>query len=141
MVDIKKPVKRILLVEDELFIRELYEHTLKQAGYEVVSAGDGEEALSLLNSTYDLILLDIMLPKIHGIDVLKKIKETEQVKNIPVVLLTNLGQETIIKDAFKIGAAGYLLKMRLTPYEIADKVEEFLNNPNYKMNAEWLTFD
>lgn len=133
--------KKILLVEDELFIRELYERTLKQAGYEVKTAIDGVEALKFATPDLDLILLDIMLPKMHGIDVLKKLKAQDNTKKIPVVLITNLGQESIIKDAFNIGAQGYLMKMRLTPYEILNKIEEFLANPNLKMNTQWISYD
>lgn len=133
--------KKILLVEDELFIRELYERALSQAGYEVIIAIDGEQALKVAKKDLDLILLDIMLPKIHGIDVLKQLKKSDETKDIPVVMITNLGQEDVINDAFKIGAQGYLIKMRLTPYEIINKVGEFLSNPNYKMNPTGISYD
>lgn len=133
--------KKILLVEDELFIRELYERALSQAGYDVTTAVDGEQALKVAKKDLDLILLDIMLPKIHGIDVLKQLKKSDETKNIPVVMITNLGQESVIDDAFKIGAQGYLIKMRLTPYEVLNKVGEFLSNPNYKMNHTGISYD
>lgn len=118
--------KKILIVEDDLFIRELYERTLTQAGYAVVTAADGQEGLKLAKDAPDLVLLDIMLPKVHGIDVLKKLKEDQTTKNIPIVMITNLGQENIMNEAFKIGAAGYLVKMRFEPQEIANYVQEFL---------------
>lgn len=118
--------KKILIVEDDLFIRELYERTLTQAGYAVVTAADGQEGLKLAKDKPDLVLLDIMLPKVHGIDVLKKLKEDQTTKNIPIVMLTNLGQENIMNEAFKIGAAGYLVKMRFEPQEIVNYVQEFL---------------
>lgn len=118
--------KKILIVEDDLFIRELYERTLTQAGYAVVTAADGEEGLKLAKDAPDLVLLDIMLPKVHGIDVLKKLKEDQTTKNLPIVMLTNLGQENIMNEAFKIGAAGYLVKMRFEPQEIVNYVQEFL---------------
>lgn len=130
--------KRILLVEDELFIRELYERTLSQAGFIISTAVDGLEALELSKNKPDLILLDIMLPKMHGIDVLKRLKADVNTKNIPVVLITNLGQESIIKEAFSIGAQGYIMKMRLSPYEIVEKVKEFLQNPEQQINIKSL---
>ncbi len=133
--------KKILLVEDELFIRELYERALSQAGYDVITAVDGQQALEVAKKDLDLILLDIMLPKIHGIDVLKQLKKSDETKRIPVVMITNLGQESVINDAFKIGAQGYLIKMRLTPYEILNKVEEFLSNPNHKMDPTGIFYD
>ena len=129
---------RILLVEDELFIRELYERTLSQSGFIISTAVDGLEALELAKNKPDLILLDIMLPKMHGIDVLKRLKADQNTKDIPVVLITNLGQESVITEAFSIGAQGYIMKMRLSPYEIVDKVKEFLQNPQQKMNIKSL---
>ena len=123
----EQPAKKILIVEDDLFIRELYERTLTQAGYQVLPAADGDEGLKLAKDKPDLILLDIMLPKVHGIDVLKKLKQADDTKNIPIVMLTNLGQENIMEQAFKIGAAGYLVKMRFEPAELANYVREFLD--------------
>lgn len=131
-------MKKILLVEDELFIRELYEKALQEAGYEVITAIDGDEALKLAKPGLNLILLDIMLPKIHGIDVLKKLKENSLTKDIPVVLITNLGQESIIKDAFRLGAQGYIMKIRITPYDIVRNVNEFLTNPGQTIELKGL---
>ncbi len=118
--------KKILLVEDELFIRELYQRTLEQAGYQVITALDGEQALTAVREKPDLVLLDIMLPKIHGIDVLKRIREDPEIKDTLVVLLTNLGQENIIKEAFNLGVKGYLMKMNLTPYDVVTQVTNLL---------------
>lgn len=122
-------MSKILLIEDELFVRELYERVLKQAGLEVTSAFDGQAGFELASNMPDLILLDIMLPKLNGIDVLRKLKADDKLKNIPVILLTNLGQESVIKEAIKIGAQGYLMKIRVTPYEIVDQVKSFLKDP------------
>lgn len=120
--------KKILIIEDDLFIRELYERTLAQSGFEVVGAADGAEGLTLAKDKKpDLILLDIMLPKVHGIDVLKKLKAESQTKKIPVIILTNLGQENIVNQAFKIGAVSYLIKMHVSPYEIVNHVKNFLS--------------
>ncbi len=119
---------KLLLVEDDLFIRELYEHALRKAGFEVISAVDGQDALTKVLENPALVLLDIMLPKIHGIDVLKKLKADERTKDIPVVMLTNLGQESIIKEAFKLGALGYLLKMQITPSGLTQNVKKYLSD-------------
>ena len=133
--------KKILLVEDELFIRELYQRVLQQANFIVMTAVDGAEGLTLAQEKPDLILLDIMLPKINGIEVLKKLKEDPSLKDIPVVLITNLGEESIINEAFKIGAQGYIMKMRLTPYEIVNRVKEFLENPKHRMDVTTMGLD
>lgn len=133
--------KKILLIEDDHFINELYLRVLKQAGYNVVLAKNGKEGVDLADSSFNLILLDIMLPKIDGINVLKKIKENPNTKNIPVVLLTNLGQESVIRTAFKIGAQGYLLKMRITPYEMVEKIQGFLKDPSFQMDLKELDLD
>jgi len=117
--------KKILLVEDELFVRELYERVLSQAGFKVVTAIDGAAGLNSAQDRPDLILLDIMLPKIDGITVLRKLKQDKTIKGIPVILLTNLGQESVVEEAFKIGAQDYLLKIKLAPYELVETVEGF----------------
>ena len=120
--------KKVLVVEDEIFIRELYEKVLQGAGYEVTGAQDGQEGLDKVKAgSFDLVLLDIMLPKMTGIDVLKEIKKDPDPKlnKLPVYLLTNLGQESIIKEAFKIGADGYLLKAKYLPNQIVSEVDAF----------------
>lgn len=128
--------KKILLIEDDYFINQLYMRILKQAGYEMVLASDGAEGIKLVDNSYDLILLDIMLPKMNGINVLKKLKENSNTKKIPVILLTNLGQESVIKAAFTIGAQGYLIKMSMTPYEMVEKIKPFIINPSFQMDIK-----
>ncbi|OGC50359.1 hypothetical protein A2716_04090 [candidate division WWE3 bacterium RIFCSPHIGHO2_01_FULL_40_23] len=126
--------KKILIIEDEIFIRELYQKVLEGAGYEVVGVQDGIEGLDIVKKQkFDLILLDIMLPKMTGIDVLKEIRkdEDEKLKNIPIYLLTNLGQESIIKEAFKIGADGYLLKAKYLPNQIVTEVDAFFKKDTH----------
>lgn len=133
--------KKILLIEDDHFINQLYLRVLKQAGFETVLASDGAEGVKMVNNSFNLILLDVMLPKIDGISVLKKLKENSSTKKIPVVLLTNLGQESVIKTAFEIGAQGYILKMSVTPYEMVKKIQEFIKNPSFQMNIKELDLD
>lgn len=120
---------KILLFEDEPFIIDLYKRVLTQAGFEVISVTDSEEGFKItLLQKPDLILLDIMLPKLDGLEVLKKLKSDNQTKNIPVVMLTNLGQDNVINEAIRLGAAGYLIKVQLTPYELVKHVGDFLES-------------
>ena len=119
---------KILIVEDDLFIRELYERQLGLAGYQIASAADGPEGLLIINDFHpDLLLLDIMLPKMNGLDLLKTIKGKDDTKDIPVILLTNLGQDSVIKEGFNLGADGYLIKSAYTPDQIIEEVKKFLN--------------
>ena len=122
--------KKILLIEDEFFIRDLYERYLKKSGYEVITAIDGEDGLEkALNNKVDLILLDIMMPKMTGIEVLEKIKQDDSIaKSTPVYLLTNQVQESIIKEAFKLGAEGYLIKAQLLPKQIVEEIQNIFKN-------------
>ena len=118
-----------LVIEDEQFLRELYDELLKEEGYEVDIAKDGEEGLNkFLEGGYSLVLLDIMLPKIDGLEILRKAKDKKPKKeNGPVVLLTNLGQDSIIKEGFSLGAAGYLVKSAMNPDQVLNEIKVFLN--------------
>lgn len=119
--------RRILLIEDDAYIRELYEEVLKNAGYEVVTGVDGEEGLAKASDgVYDLVLLDIMLPKLTGIEVLKQFKaQGSKLIDVPVYLLTNLGEETIAKETYKLGADGYLLKAKYLPRELIKEIDKY----------------
>ncbi len=122
-----KPKQKILIIEDDFFVRDLYKRELSRKGFEVSTAEDGAEGLlKVIEEKPDLILLDIMLPKMSGLDVLKKVKEKEEVKDIPVVLLTNLGQDNVIREGFTLGAVGYLIKAAYTPTQIIEEVKKFL---------------
>ena len=119
--------KKILIIEDDFFVRDLYNRELAREGFEVSTAEDGPEGLlKILEEKPALVLLDIMLPKMSGLDVLKKVKEKEEVKDIPVVLLTNLGQDSVIREGFSLGAVGYLIKAAYTPTQIIEEVKKFL---------------
>lgn len=121
-------MKRILLIEDEDFIRDLYKRQLEAAGLQTDAFGNGKDGLeALAGNVYDLILLDIMLPGINGLDVLKRIKENEKTKNIPVVLLTNLGQESVIQEGFALGAKEHIIKASFTPDQIVEKVKKLVS--------------
>lgn len=120
--------KNILLVDDDMYIRDLYTEVLKDDNYNVDNATDGVEALEMIKKKgYDLILLDIMLPKVDGIQVLTKLKADLSTKLIPVIILTNFGQESLVKEAVNLGSTDYLLKYNITPGELAAKIKELFN--------------
>lgn len=120
--------KKILLVDDDVYIRDLYAEVLKDEQYDVFIAADGEEALSMIGQNpFDLILLDVMMPKVDGIQVLTKVKSDEKTKSTPVIMLTNFGQEDLIKQAVTAGSTDYLLKYNITPGEMTNKVKLILN--------------
>lgn len=118
------PPKKILLVEDETFIADLYAHQLSKANYEVKIANDGTTGLKLLSSEpFDLLLLDIMLPGINGLEILRQWRTKNPQNNMPVILLTNLGQDAVIKEGFTLGAQGYLIKASYTPEQIVAEIK------------------
>jgi DNA-binding response OmpR family regulator len=120
-------MKKILFIEDESALQKTLGEILKQEGYGVVSALDGEVGLRLAKDEKpDLILLDLILPKIHGIDVLKKLKEDKETKEIPVIVLTNLEGIKDVDGAVQLGATTYLVKAQYTLEEVAEKVKKAL---------------
>ncbi len=117
--------KSILIVEDERFITELYTRALENAGYFVSSVYDGEQALKEINSnSYDIVLLDIMLPSLSGIEILKKLKENSATINTKIVITTNLDQKDEQKEAIESLADGYLIKAEVTPKELLAYINE-----------------
>lgn len=119
--------KKIILVEDDSFISDIYQVKLGKEGFEVLTAGNGLEAMKLLEKTTpDLILLDIVMPYMDGLEVLKKVKTEEKWKKIPVVLLSNLSEKEKIEEAMGIGADDYLIKSHFTPAEVLEKVNSVL---------------
>lgn len=118
---------KIFIVEDDKFLRELISQKVARAGYEVADALDGEEGVQKIQKERpDLILLDLILPGIDGFDVLRKIKAEETTKNIPVIILSNLGQKEDIDKGMELGATDYLIKAHFTPGEIVEKIKSVL---------------
>jgi len=121
-------MKTILFIEDESALQKTVGEILKQEGYEVISALDGEVGLKLAQRKIpDLILLDLVLPKLHGFKVLKKLKENSETKNIPVIVLTNLEGIEDIDKAIELGAQSYLVKAQYELKELVEKVKKTLN--------------
>lgn len=122
----KKKLK-ILVVEDESFLLDLYQIKLEQAGFEVVKAGNGNEGVSLARLEQPgLILLDILMPQIDGYEMLAKIKSDPKTKNIPVIIFSNLSQKEEIEKGLKLGASDFIIKTSVTPAQLEQRVKEFL---------------
>ncbi len=121
-------MSKVLIADDDAAVRKLYEIELKGKGYDVETAENGEEALRHVTSAKpDIILLDVMMPQKDGITTLKALKAHPTLATIPVIMLTNFGQEDIVKDALSSGATDYLLKYKITPSEMADKISQILS--------------
>ena len=122
---------KILLVEDDQDLQEMYETKFTMEGYEVIKAENGADALNIVSATKpQIILLDIVMPEVDGFQVLKDLKADPATQNIPVILLTNLGQEGDIKRGMELGAVDYLIKANFTPNEVVAKVKKVLGQEN-----------
>lgn len=120
-------MKTILFIEDESALQKTFGDVLKQEGYKMIPALDGEEGLRLAKKEKPgLILLDLILPKTHGFDVLKKLKEDEETKDIPVIVLTNLEGVEEVDRAIELGATTYLVKAQYSLEEVVEKINKTL---------------
>lgn len=128
---------KIFLVEDDPLMIRMYEKAFRLNGYAIETAFDGEEAIAKLQTMEPkptLILLDIMMPKLSGFEVLKNIKQNGGTKNIPVVVLTNLAGQADAEKALELGAVLYLVKSQYDPKQVVDKVREILAGYERKEN-------
>jgi len=120
-------MKKVLIIEDDPFLSGMYLKKLKLSGFEVKVAADGKDGLeSIKKDRPDLILLDIVLPQMDGYEILKRLKEDKELRNIPVILLTNLGQKEEVEKGMALGAEAYIIKAHFTPTAVVDKVKEVL---------------
>jgi DNA-binding response OmpR family regulator len=118
---------KILLIEDDQFLLSMYATKFELEGFQIVSADDGEKALKAANKEKpDIILLDVLLPKMDGFEVLKELKKNEETKAIPVILLTNLSQRDDVEQGMKLGAVDYLIKAHFMPTEVVEKIKKIL---------------
>ena len=122
--------KRILLVEDDRFLRRLHEVGLRKQGFTVLTAIDGEDGLRLAQAERpDLVLLDLVMPKLQGFEVLRVLKAAPQTAAIPVVVLSSLGGDADVQAALRAGAASYIVKTAVAMPELVAKVEAALAAP------------
>jgi DNA-binding response OmpR family regulator len=128
---ITKPQGKILIVDDDPDLQSIYGEVLREAGYKVEGVSDGEDGLSkIIQGGYDLVLLDIMLPKIDGLTILKKVNsESPDRYNGPIIVLSALNNPEVIKTALNNGAKGFIVKSSVTPDQILNKVVEILKTP------------
>jgi CheY-like chemotaxis protein len=117
----------VLLIEDDKFLRKACEVSLRKRGLTVLTATDGEEGLAQARANNpDLILLDMLMPKLSGMETLEELKKDERTRGIPVVILSNSSVDTTVQKAKELGAVGYLVKASLSLQELGDRVLSYL---------------
>ena|SRR3990167_4995979 len=121
-------MKKILLVEDDPFLADIYTKKMKKAGFEVGVIGDGEGVIPAIKERKpDLLILDIVLPHLDGWEITKQIKQDENINGLKIVILSNLGQKNDVEKGLKLGAVKYLIKAHYTPTEIVEEIKKILS--------------
>jgi two-component system phosphate regulon response regulator PhoB/two-component system alkaline phosphatase synthesis response regulator PhoP len=119
--------KRILIVEDDPVLSSMYKTKFELDGFEVITVASGPAGLETAKKEkFDIIFLDVILPQIDGFTVLEEIKRNPETKDIPVVMLTNLGTQEDMEKGKRMGAIDYIVKASLTPSQVSDKIKEYL---------------
>lgn len=133
--DDSKKERKILVVEDDPFLSDIYNTKLKQAGFTVDLAMAGEECIEKLSANqYDLMVLDIVLPQLNGWEILGRVKEMRRqnpnspINNLKIIILSNLGQKEEIKKGLDLGADGFMIKAHFTPSEVAEEIDKALKS-------------
>ena len=125
--------QKVLIIEDEDVLRNILAKKLEKEGYEVVVAADGEKGMeSVRNENPDIVLLDILLPKKNGYQILEEMHDDVDLKKIPVLIISNSGQPVEVKRLLELGACDYLVKADFEPKEVIDKMRICLNKNNFK---------
>lgn len=120
-------MKKILLVEDDSFLIDIYTTKLKESGFSVEVASEGDEAVrKAREDEFDLVLLDIVMPKVDGWDILRQIKAEPKSKDLKVIIISNLSQKEEVEKGMNLGAEKYLIKAHYTPSEVAKEIKEVL---------------
>ena len=115
---------KILLVEDDRFLRRACEASLRRAGFEVVSAVDGEEGLRMARAERPgLVLLDMLMPKLTGLEVLRALRASPETRDVPVLILSNSSRQSDVDEASRLGIAGYLVKANLSLEQLGERVK------------------
>ncbi|MCK5212178.1 response regulator [Candidatus Parcubacteria bacterium] len=118
---------KILMAEDDKFISRAYKDGLTRAGFDIIMAADGNEAIALVKSELpDIILLDLIMPDKNGFEALEEFKKMPETKDTPVIILSNLGQDTDIKQSKELGAVDYLIKSNYSMPEVIEKIKKHL---------------
>lgn len=118
---------KILLIEDEKFLRNVLERKLRDEGFEVVTAIDGNEALQkIISERPDMILLDIILPRKNGFLILEEIKKDPEFNKLPIFIISNLAQEEDINKALNLGATEYFVKAKFSVEDLINKIKEYI---------------
>jgi len=123
--------KKILIIEDEEILLNLLKNKLSEIGYEIFTSVDGQEGLEAIKEIVpDLILLDIVMPKMGGFELMEKMQEDDSIKNIPVVIISNSGQPVELDRAKQLGAKDWLIKTEFDPQEVVEKVVAQIGDSN-----------
>jgi DNA-binding response OmpR family regulator len=122
-----QPKSKILIIEDDKFLRDLLSQKLMREGFKVLTAVEGEEGIKMMGEEApNLVMLDLILPGLDGFDILTRLKETPELSSVPVLVLSNLGQKEDIERAMSLGAEEFLIKANFTPGEIVEKIKVIL---------------
>lgn len=122
---------KILLIEDDPFLLSMYSSKFEMENFRVISADDGEKGLKAAkNNKPNVILLDILMPKMNGFEVLEQLKADQETRDIPVILLTNLNQKDEIERGLSLGADDYLIKAHFMPTEVVNKIKKVIDRPS-----------
>jgi DNA-binding response OmpR family regulator len=118
-------MRKVLIIEDDNFLQGLEASKLKKDGYEVITASTGEEGMGkIVEEGVELILLDLVLPKFDGFEILKKIKSDDKLKSIPVIVFSNLSEDKDIERAKQMGATDFLVKSNFTLDELVEHINK-----------------
>jgi DNA-binding response OmpR family regulator len=120
-------MKNIILVEDDPFLLDIYITKFKEAGFNIEVIKEGQKVLETLKKKLpDLLILDIVLPDVDGLEVLKEIRSQDAFKNLPIIILSNLGQKQEVKKGLEMGATKYFIKANYKPSELVEEIKKIL---------------
>ena len=123
-------MKKILVVEDDAFLMDAYKVKLQQSKYEILTAQDGETGLETARKEKpNIIILDLVLPKMSGLDILGELKKDKNTKGIPVIIASNLDQKKTMEEAKQLGAEDYFVKSNISINELIEKIDHYLAKP------------
>lgn len=124
-------IKKVLLVEDDPFLMDIYTLKFKEAGFQISGVQDGGEALQKIKElSPDILILDIVLPSLDGWEILRKVKSEKRFNKLKVVILSNLGQQKEIEKGISLGALRYFIKAHYTPSQIVQEINKILKSKN-----------